>query len=60
MDLVKINAAKNVTDATELEIAILHYLNNWAERDDLEKNLNLYFEKNAGVTKKVLKSIHFE
>jgi 3-deoxy-D-manno-octulosonic-acid transferase len=60
VDLVKIKAAKNVTDATELEIAILHYLNNWAERDDLEKNLNLYFEKNAGVTKKVLKSIHFD
>jgi len=56
--LIKIKAAKNVMDATELEVAILHYLNNWEDRKGLEKNLSAYFEKNSGTTEKVLRSIN--
>lgn len=55
VDLVNLKAAKNIINATELEIAFLSYLNNWLEKVELEKNLTIYFEKNSGTTDKVIR-----
>jgi len=57
VELVKLKAIKYVMDATELEIAFLNFLNNWTERLEIEKTLKAYFEKNSGVTQKVLASM---
>ncbi|MES2680461.1 MAG: glycosyltransferase N-terminal domain-containing protein [Bacteroidota bacterium] len=58
VELVKLKAIKNVMDPTQLEIGFLNFVNNWTERIEIENTLKTYFEKNSGVTKKVLDSIN--
>jgi 3-deoxy-D-manno-octulosonic-acid transferase len=57
VDLVELNAARNVLDLKELETALDYFLNNSERRERLEKELAVYFEKNSGSTQKVLQAM---
>jgi 3-deoxy-D-manno-octulosonic-acid transferase len=59
IDLVNMNAARPVKDAAELAGAFTRFLNNGEEKTAREAALRTYFEKNSGVTEKVLRSIIF-
>ena len=56
VDLVKLQAAKSVSGTAELAEAFLSFLNH--PDPDLKHKLQGYFDKNSGVTKKVLQSIY--
>ena len=53
-------AAKNVSKVTDLEEAILHFLNDKKELTAVESKLETYFAKNSGTTKKVLGFINWD
>jgi 3-deoxy-D-manno-octulosonic-acid transferase len=57
IDLVKMNTARPVKNAEELAAAFTRFLNNGEEKTAREAVLQTYFEKNSGVTEKVLMSI---
>jgi 3-deoxy-D-manno-octulosonic-acid transferase len=57
VDLIQLKAATNVLTAEDLESAILNYLTNKSLLREIEGKLERYFEKNSGVTQKVLASI---
>lgn len=57
VDLINIGAARNVLTRDELENGLLHYLNNAADLQNVKEDLKIYFEKNSGVTKKILASL---
>lgn len=57
VDLINLQAAKNVLGAEELASELRHYLDSKEKRELVEKALRGYFEKNGGVTKKILGSV---
>jgi 3-deoxy-D-manno-octulosonic-acid transferase len=57
IELVDMNAARPAKDAAELAGAFTRFLNNSEEKTIREAALQAYFEKNSGVTERVLRSI---
>lgn len=57
VELVKLGAANPVKDEMELAAAFSEFLNNTAEQAKRSERLKAYFDKNSGVTEKVLSSI---
>ncbi|PBQ34090.1 3-deoxy-D-manno-octulosonic acid transferase [Sphingobacteriaceae bacterium] len=60
IDLLKMGAAKNVSNANEAEKEILHFLNSHEEIKKVEERLSTYFAKNSGTTEKVLGFINWD
>lgn len=57
VDLIQLKVATNVLTVEDLEVAFLNYLTNKTQWQIIEGKLKRYFEKNSGVTQKVLASI---
>lgn len=53
-ELIELKAAKNISSSDQLLAAVTNYLTNDTELQEIESNLNLYFQKKSGTTKKVL------
>jgi 3-deoxy-D-manno-octulosonic-acid transferase len=53
-ELIALKAAKNISSSEQLVEAVTNYLTNDIELQEIELNLNLYFQKKSGTTKKVL------
>jgi 3-deoxy-D-manno-octulosonic-acid transferase len=60
VDLLKMDVAKNVSNAEEAETALHHFLNDAAGIKKVQDNLKDYFEKNSGTTEKVLGLIDWD
>ncbi len=57
IDLIKLNAAKNILSAEELTIQLTSLLGSQKVLKELEVTLQTYFNENSGTTQKVLSSI---
>ena len=57
VDLLKMKAAKNVSNVEQMQSALFAFLNNSEEVKNIETKLDVYFKKNSGTTKRVLEFI---
>lgn len=57
VDLIRLGAARNVLNSTDLEAGILYFIGDTQNLKKIESRLSHYFEKNSGVTKKILDSV---
>jgi 3-deoxy-D-manno-octulosonic-acid transferase len=59
VDLLKMNAAKNVANSEEMRSALAVFLNEKEEIKNIEVKLQAYLKKNSGTTKRVLEFINW-
>lgn len=58
VDLINIHAAKNISSVAELTETLEFYLSTNGLTHTVKKNLETYFEKNSGSTKKIIENLN--
>ena len=58
VDLIKLNAAKNILSAKSLEFEISQFIDNNSRLSDIESVLRGYFQKKSGTTKQILSKLN--
>lgn len=58
VELIGLEAAKNITSSNALAAAVLAFINNKTALTEIESKLKVYFQKKSGTTKKILEIIN--
>jgi 3-deoxy-D-manno-octulosonic-acid transferase len=58
VDLIKLNAAKNILSAKSLEFEISQFIDNKSRLAEIESILRVYFQKKSGTTKQILSKLN--